>query len=202
MIQGIRNSGASKHIFRHNDPAHLERLLARSDLSRPKIVAFESVHSMDGAICPLEALCDVAHRYGAITFVDEVHAVGLYGRRGGGIGDRDALLDKIDVVSGTLGKAFGNVGGYIASTASLVDTVRSYAPGFIFTTALPPMNLAGAVAAVCLLKSDEGRALRELHQRNVARMRCLLETANLPVADCPSHIIPIKVLPFSRLTYI
>lgn len=193
MIQGIRHSGASKFIFRHNDPHHLEQILRKSDVSKPKIVAFETVHSMDGAVCPLEELCDVAHKYGAITFVDEVHAVGLYGNRGGGIGDRDGLMDKIDIVSGTLGKAFGNVGGYIASTSSLIDTVRSYAPGFIFTTALPPMNLAGAIAAVCLLKSDEGRSLRNLHQRNVAQMRCMLSAANLPVVECPSHIIPIKV---------
>jgi len=193
MIQGIRHSGAPKFIFRHNDPQHLEELLSQSDVNRPKIVAFETVHSMDGSICPLEELCDVAHKYGALTFVDEVHAVGLYGKRGGGIADRDGLMDKIDIVSGTLGKAFGNVGGYIASTASLADTVRSYAAGFIFTTSLPPMNLAGAIAAICLLKSDEGRLLRDRHQRNVAHMRCLLRSANLPTIDCPSHIIPIKV---------
>nr|CAB3220856.1 5-aminolevulinate synthase, erythroid-specific, mitochondrial [Phallusia mammillata] len=193
MIQGIRNSGVPKHIFRHNDPQHLEELLKKSDPSKPKIVAFETVHSMDGAVCPLKELCDVSHKYGAITFVDEVHAVGLYGDRGAGIGERDGLMDDIDIVSGTLGKAFGNVGGYIASSAALVDTIRSYAAGFIFTTALPPMNLAGALAAVCILKSDEGKALRARHQRNVSMMRKMLLAAKLPVVHCPSHIVPIKV---------
>nr|XP_002125767.1 5-aminolevulinate synthase, erythroid-specific, mitochondrial isoform X1 [Ciona intestinalis] len=193
MIQGIRNSGVPKFIFRHNDPDHLEELLSKSDPSTPRIVAFETVHSMDGAVCPLKELCDVAHKYGAITFVDEVHAVGLYGERGAGIGERDGLMDDIDIVTGTLGKAFGNVGGYIASTSSLVDTVRSYAAGFIFTTALPPINLAGALTAVRILKSKEGIALRAKHQRNVSMMRRMLLAAGLPVVHCPSHIIPIKV---------
>ncbi|KTF91415.1 hypothetical protein cypCar_00009086 [Cyprinus carpio] len=148
MIQGIRNSGAKRFIFRHNDASHLEELLSRSDPLTPKIVAFETVHSMDGAICPLEELCDVAHKYGALTFVDEVHAVGLYGAHGAGVGERDNIMHKIDIVSGTLGKAFGCVGGYIASTAALVDNVRSYAAGFIFTTSLPPMVLAGALESV------------------------------------------------------
>uniref|UniRef100_H2YQT0 5-aminolevulinate synthase n=1 Tax=Ciona savignyi TaxID=51511 RepID=H2YQT0_CIOSA len=192
MIQGIRNSGVPKFIFRHNDPDHLEEVLSKSDPTIPKIVAFETVHSMDGAVCPLKELCDVAHKYGAITFVDEVHAVGLYGERGAGIGERDGLMDDIDIVTGTLGKAFGNVGGYIASTKSLVDTVRSYAAGFIFTTALPPMNLAGALTAVRVLKSKEGIALRAKHQRNVSMMRRMLLANGLPVVHCPSHIIPIK----------
>ncbi|XP_061113164.1 5-aminolevulinate synthase, erythroid-specific, mitochondrial [Conger conger] len=193
MIQGIRNSGAARCIFRHNDPEHLEELLRHSDPNTPKIVAFETVHSMDGAICPLEELCDVAHRYGALTFVDEVHAVGLYGARGAGIGERDGVMSKIDIVSGTLGKAFGCVGGYIASSASLVDTVRSYAAGFIFTTSLPPMVLAGALESVRVLKSPEGQVLRRSHQRNVKHMRQLLLDAGLPVINCPSHIIPIQV---------
>lgn len=193
MIQGIRNSGVPKFIFRHNDPEHLEELLSKADPATPKIVAFETVHSMDGAVCPLKELCDVAHKYGAITFVDEVHAVGLYGERGGGIGDRDGLMDEIDIVTGTLGKAFGNVGGYIASTSALVDMVRSYAAGFIFTTALPPMNLAGAVTAVRLLKSDVGVRLRSRHQRNVALMRRMLIAEGLPIVHCPSHIIPVQV---------
>nr|XP_039260594.1 5-aminolevulinate synthase, nonspecific, mitochondrial-like [Styela clava]XP_039260595.1 5-aminolevulinate synthase, nonspecific, mitochondrial-like [Styela clava] len=193
MIQGIRNSGAPKYIFRHNDPEHLEELLSKADPATPKIVAFETVHSMDGAVCPLKKLCDVAHKYGAITFVDEVHAVGLYGERGGGIGDRDGLMDQIDIVTGTLGKAFGNVGGYIASTSALVDMVRSYAAGFIFTTALPPMNLAGAITAVRLLKSDVGVRLRSRHQRNVALMRRMLIAEGLPIVHCPSHIIPVRV---------
>ncbi|KAM9474758.1 5-aminolevulinate synthase, erythroid-specific, mitochondrial isoform 2-T2 [Clarias gariepinus] len=193
MIQGIRNSGAKRFIFRHNDAKHLEELLSRSDPKTPKIVAFETVHSMDGAICPLEELCDVAHKYGALTFVDEVHAVGLYGPHGAGVGERDGIMHKIDIVSGTLGKAFGCVGGYIASTAALVDTVRSYAAGFIFTTSLPPLVLAGALESVRVLMSSEGQALRRSHQRNVKHMRQLLLDAGLPVINCPSHIIPIRV---------
>ncbi|XP_042310396.1 5-aminolevulinate synthase, erythroid-specific, mitochondrial [Sceloporus undulatus] len=193
MIQGIRNSGVPKYVFRHNDPQHLEELLSKAKPDTPKIVAFETVHSMDGAICPLEEMCDVAHRYGAITFVDEVHAVGLYGMHGAGIGERDGVMGKIDIISGTLGKAFGCVGGYIASTASLIDTVRSYAAGFIFTTSLPPMVLAGALESVRILKSPEGQSLRRAHQRNVKHMRQLLMDAGLPVVSCPSHIIPIRV---------
>ncbi|KAF1390649.1 hypothetical protein PFLUV_G00060210 [Perca fluviatilis] len=193
MIQGIRNSGAKRFIFRHNDSRHLEELLQRSDPKTPKIVAFETVHSMDGAICPLEELCDVAHRYGALTFVDEVHAVGLYGAHGAGVGERDNIMHKIDIVSGTLGKAFGCFGGYIASSAALVDTVRSFAAGFIFTTALPPMVLAGALESVRVLKSPEGQVLRRAHQRNVKHMRQLLMDKGLPVVNCPSHIIPIRV---------
>ncbi|XP_028849009.1 5-aminolevulinate synthase, erythroid-specific, mitochondrial isoform X2 [Denticeps clupeoides] len=193
MIQGIRNSGAKRFIFRHNDPHHLEELLKHSDRKTPKIVAFETVHSMDGEICPLEELCDVAHRYGALTFVDEVHAVGLYGAHGAGVGERDGVMNKIDIVSGTLGKAYGCVGGYIASTAALVDTVRSYAAGFIFTTSLPPMVLAGALESVRVLRSEEGQLLRRAHQRNVKHMRQLLLDAGLPVINCPSHIIPIRV---------
>uniref|UniRef100_A0A3Q3X085 5-aminolevulinate synthase n=1 Tax=Mola mola TaxID=94237 RepID=A0A3Q3X085_MOLML len=193
MIQGIRNSRAKRFIFRHNDSRHLEELLQRSDPGTPKIVAFETVHSMDGAICPLEDLCDVAHRYGALTFVDEVHAVGLYGAHGAGVGERDNVMHKIDILSGTLGKAFGCVGGYIASSAALVDTVRSFAAGFIFTTALPPMSLAGALESVRILKSPEGQALRRAHQRNVKHMRQLLMDKGLPVVNCPSHIIPIQV---------
>ncbi|GAA6081109.1 5-aminolevulinate synthase, nonspecific, mitochondrial [Tachysurus ichikawai] len=193
MIQGIRNSGAKKFIFRHNDVNHLRELLEKSDRSAPKIVAFETVHSMDGAVCPLEEMCDVAHEFGAITFVDEVHAVGLYGASGGGIGDRDGVMHKMDIISGTLGKAFGCVGGYIASTSTLVDTVRSYAAGFIFTTSLPPMLLAGARESIRILKGEEGRVLRRKHQRNVKLLRQMLMDSGLPVVHCPSHIIPIRV---------
>ncbi|XP_031421878.1 5-aminolevulinate synthase, erythroid-specific, mitochondrial isoform X2 [Clupea harengus] len=193
MIQGIRNSTAKRFIFRHNDPQHLEELLSKADPLTPKIVAFETVHSMDGAICPLEELCDVAHKYGALTFVDEVHAVGLYGAQGAGVGERDGVMHKIDIVSGTLGKAFGCVGGYIASSGTLVDTIRSYAAGFIFTTSLPPMVLAGALESVRVLRSPEGQLLRRAHQRNVKHMRQLLMDAGLPVINCPSHIIPIRV---------
>ncbi|XP_028923560.1 5-aminolevulinate synthase, erythroid-specific, mitochondrial [Ornithorhynchus anatinus] len=193
MIQGIRNSGVPKFVFRHNDPAHLEELLRNSNPQIPKIVAFETVHSMDGAICPLEEMCDVAHKYGALTFVDEVHAVGLYGARGAGVGERDGIMNKMDIISGTLGKAFGCVGGYVASTRDLIDMVRSYAAGFIFTTSLPPMVLAGALESVKILKSEEGQALRRAHQRNVKHMRQLLMDKGLPVVSCPSHIIPIRV---------
>ncbi|EMP33906.1 5-aminolevulinate synthase, nonspecific [Chelonia mydas] len=225
MIQGIRNSRVPKHIFRHNDVNHLRELLKKSDPSTPRIVAFETVHSMDamkyvftmksknlqlivitvlisGAVCPLEELCDVAHEHGAITFVDEVHAVGLYGARGGGIGDRDGVMHKMDIISGTLGKAFGCVGGYISSTSSLIDTVRSYAAGFIFTTSLPPMLLAGALESVRTLKSAEGQVLRRQHQRNVKLMRQMLMDAGLPVVHCPSHIIPIRVADAAKNTEI
>ncbi|XP_015730097.1 5-aminolevulinate synthase, nonspecific, mitochondrial isoform X2 [Coturnix japonica] len=202
MIQGIRNSRVPKHIFRHNDVNHLRELLKKSDPSTPKIVAFETVHSMDGAVCPLEELCDVAHEHGAITFVDEVHAVGLYGARGGGIGDRDGVMHKMDIISGTLGKAFGCVGGYISSTSALIDTVRSYAAGFIFTTSLPPMLLAGALESVRTLKSAEGQILRRQHQRNVKLMRQMLMDAGLPVVHCPSHIIPIRVADAAKNTEI
>jgi 5-aminolevulinate synthase len=193
MIQGIRNSGVKRHIFRHNDPKHLEELLAKFDPARPKIVAFETVHSMTGAVCPLQELCDIAHQYGAITFVDEVHAVGLYGRQGAGIGERDGLLHEMDIISGTLGKAFGNVGGYIVGTANLVDMIRSYAAGFIFTTSLPPTVLYGTLASVRVLRSEEGRKLRAKHQDNVVHLRQSLVDAGIPVIHCPSHIIPIHV---------
>ncbi|XP_046822052.1 5-aminolevulinate synthase, erythroid-specific, mitochondrial isoform X1 [Vespa crabro] len=193
MIHGIRNSGVPKHIFRHNDVKHLEELLSKVDRSIPKIVAFETVHSMTGDICPLEQLCDVAHKYGALTFVDEVHAVGLYGYFGAGIGERDWVLDKMDIISGTLGKAFGNVGGYIVGSSKLIDMIRSYAAGFIFTTSLPPTVLYGALTSVEILASDEGRSLRASHQRNVAYMKSILTAAGLPLESSPSHIIPLKI---------
>jgi 5-aminolevulinate synthase len=193
MIQGIRNSQAPKHIFRHNDPDHLHELLSKVDKNVPKIVAFETVHSMTGAVCPLEKLCDVAHDHGALTFVDEVHAVGLYGDHGAGIGEREGQMHKMDMISGTLGKAFGNIGGYIAASSRLVDVIRSYGAGFIFTTSLPPTVLAGALKAVEILASDEGRALRALHQDNVRYMRTILQREGFPVEHTPSHIIPIKI---------
>ncbi|XP_008317551.1 5-aminolevulinate synthase, nonspecific, mitochondrial-like isoform X2 [Cynoglossus semilaevis] len=202
MIQGIRNSGVKKFVFRHNDVSHLQELLEKSDPSTPKIVAFETVHSMDGAVCPLEDMCDIAHKFGALTFVDEVHAVGLYGPRGGGIGDKDKVMHKMDIVSGTLGKAFGCVGGYIASTSPLVDTVRSYAAGFIFTTSLPPMLLAGAKESVRILKSEEGRELRRKHQRSVKLLRQMLMDSGLPVVHCPSHIIPVLVADAEKNTQV
>nr|CAD7414074.1 unnamed protein product [Timema cristinae] len=198
MIQGICNSRVPKHVFRHNDPAHLEELLSLVDYDTPKIVAFETVHSMTGAICPLEELCSVAHKHGALTFVDEVHAVGLYGRHGAGIGERDGLLPKMDIISGTLGsvwtgKAYGNMGGYIAGSTQLVDVIRSYAAGFIFTTSLPPTVLAGALRSVQILRSLEGQELRKKHQQNVLQLRSLLLDAGLPVEATPSHILPVKV---------
>ncbi|KAF5272010.1 hypothetical protein FQR65_LT04991 [Abscondita terminalis] len=193
MIQGIRNSGVPKHIFRHNDPEHLEQMLKGVDKNLPKIVAFETVHSMTGAVCPLEEMCDVAHHYGALTFVDEVHAVGLYGEHGAGIGEREGQLHKMDMISGTLGKAFGNIGGYVAANAVLIDTVRSYAAGFIFTTSLPPTVLSGALRAIEILSSDEGRQLRRRHQDNVKYLRNSLLNRGFPVEHTPSHIIPIRI---------
>jgi len=193
MIQGIRNSGVPKHVYRHNDIDHLSSLLKKFNKKLPKIVAFETVHSMTGSICPIEKLCDVAHEHGALTFIDEVHAVGLYGDHGAGIGERDKVLHKMDIVSGTLGKAFGNIGGYVASTSNFIDTIRSYAAGFIFTTSLPPTVLRGALEAIQILASDEGRQLRKMHQMNVSYLRNLLKREGFPVEQTVSHIIPIKI---------
>ncbi|XP_035940456.1 5-aminolevulinate synthase, erythroid-specific, mitochondrial isoform X2 [Halichoerus grypus] len=196
---GTRNiSGTSKfHVELEQELAELHQkdaaLLFSSCFVANDSTLFTLAKILPGAICPLEELCDVAHQYGALTFVDEVHAVGLYGSRGAGIGERDGIMYKIDIVSGTLGKAFGCVGGYIASTRDLVDMVRSYAAGFIFTTSLPPMVLSGALESVRLLKGEEGQALRRAHQRNVKHMRQLLMDRGLPVIPCPSHIIPIRV---------
>ncbi|XP_077297674.1 5-aminolevulinate synthase [Arctopsyche grandis] len=193
MIQGIRNSRVPKHIFRHNDPIHLASLLEQVPYETPKIVAFETVHSMSGAVCPLEELNRIAHEHGALTFVDEVHAVGLYGEHGAGVGERDGQMNDIDILSGTLGKAFGNMGGYITGSEQLVDMIRSYAAGFIFTTSLPPSVLAGAFAAVRILSGPEGQLLREKHQSNVRYMKHALADVGIPVEMTPSHIIPIKI---------
>ena len=194
MIQGIRNSQMPKHIFRHNDCQHLESVLSSLPKNAPKLVAFESVHSMDGSVCELRRMCDLAHKYGALAYCDEVHAVGLYGRNGAGIGERDNALECVDIVTGTLGKAFGNVGGYIAASSSLVDTVRSYGAGFIFTTSLPPSVAAGALAAVRISRSDEGRQLRETHQSCASRVKAKLAEAGLPVmSESTSHIVPVMV---------
>ncbi|XP_028398277.1 5-aminolevulinate synthase, erythroid-specific, mitochondrial-like [Dendronephthya gigantea] len=193
MIQGIRNSGAKKHVFRHNDPAHLEELLRKVDPDLPKIVAFETVHSMDGSICPLEELCDVAHKYGALTFVDEVHAVGMYGAHGAGVGEERQLLDRMDIITGTLGKAFGLIGGYIVGSAKLVDTVRSYGSGFIFTTSLPPMIVRGAITSIDVLAGEDGVRLRKAHQKNAKMLRNRIIQAGIPVIYAPSHIIPVHV---------
>ena len=193
MIVGIRHGGSKKEIFRHNDPEHLESLLQQYDPSVPKLVAFESVYSMSGSIAPIKEICDVAHKYNALTFIDEVHAVGLYGDRGAGIGERDHIMEDLDIISGTLGKAFGVAGGYVAGSEKMIDMVRSYADGFIFTTAMPPMQAVAALKSVQILKSDEGRSLRAKHQESVQRLRGSLEEAGLPVVPSPSHIIPLHV---------
>ena len=191
MIEGIRHSRAGKVIWKHNDMADLEAKLAALPEDQPKLIAFESVYSMDGDIAPIEEICDLADRYGAMTYLDEVHAVGLYGPRGGGIAEERGLMDRLTVIEGTLGKAFGVVGGYIAASAELCDFVRSFASGFIFTTALPPSVAAGAAASIRHLKSSASE--RELHQQRVSEVRERLDQIGLPHIENPSHIIPVMV---------
>jgi len=191
MIEGIRHSRAEKLVFRHNDPQDLARLLASLDPDLPKLVAFEGVYSMDGHISPVAEICDVAEQYGAMTYLDEVHAVGMYGRRGGGISERDGVAHRLTVIEGTLAKAFGVVGGYIAGSAAMCDFVRSYASGFIFTTALPPAVAAGALAAIRHLKVSGIE--RRLQAERVAQVRARLSAAGVPHYDNPSHIVPVMV---------
>ena len=191
MIAGIRHGGGPRKIFRHNDLAHLEALLAAAPLDAPKLVAFESVYSMDGDISDLAATAALARKYGAMTYLDEVHAVGLYGARGGGVSERDGVADQIDIIEGTLGKAFGVMGGYIAADATLIDAIRSYASGFIFTTSLPPALTAGALASIRWLKAHD--EVRAIHQERAATLKRRLSAAGLPVMPSVSHIVPILV---------
>ena len=191
MIAGIRNSRAERLIFRHNDAGHLAELLAGLPAERPKLVCFESVYSMDGDIAPIGALCDVAERYGAMTYLDEVHAVGLYGAHGGGIAERDGTAQRLTIIQGTLAKAFGVMGGYIAGSALLVDFLRGHAPGFIFTSAMPPLLAAGALAAVRHLR--ESQSERSAHQERVATVKRRLTEAGLPIMANESHIVPVMV---------
>ena len=191
MIEGIRHSRAETRIFAHNDPEDLARKLKNIDPSRPKLVAFESVYSMDGDIAPISDICDVAELYGAMTYLDEVHAVGLYGSRGGGIAERDGQSHRLTVIEGTLAKAFGVVGGYIASSEILCDFIRSFASGFIFTTALPPSNAAGALASIRYLKASDVE--RTQQQRRVARLRQRLDEAGIPYLRNDSHIVPVMI---------
>ncbi len=191
MIEGIRLSTCEKQIFRHNDMQHLEELLAAAGQDRPKLVVFESLYSMDGDIAPIGRICDLAERYGALTYCDEVHAVGMYGPRGGGITERDGVAARVDVIEGTLAKAFGCLGGYISARADLIDAVRSYAPGFIFTTALPPAICAAATAAIRHLKASTWE--RERHQERAGRVKAVLAAAGLPVMASETHIVPVLV---------
>jgi 5-aminolevulinate synthase len=191
MIEGVRQSGCEKRIWRHNDTAHLEELLRAAEPGRPKLIVFETLYSMDGDVAPLHRICDLAERYGAMTYADEVHAVGLYGARGAGIAERDRVMDRIDVLEGTLAKAFGCVGGYIAGNSVLIDAVRSYAPGFIFTTALPPAVCAAATAAIRHLKHSNWE--RDRHQERAGRVKAILDAAGLPVMPSESHIVPVLV---------
>jgi 5-aminolevulinate synthase len=191
MIEGIRHSRAERFVWKHNSPEDLDRILASIDPGRPKLVAFESVYSMDGDIAPIAEILDVCEAHGAMSYLDEVHAVGLYGPRGGGIAEREGLMDRLTVIEGTLGKAFGVVGGYIAASASMVDFVRSFASGFIFTTALPPAIASGALASVQHLKASS--AERVSHQERVAKVRRRLEALGIPMMDNDSHIIPVMV---------
>jgi 5-aminolevulinate synthase len=191
MIAGIRNSGCEKHVFRHNDLVHLEELLAAADPEAPKLIAFESVYSMDGDVAPIAEICDLADKYNALTYLDEVHAVGMYGARGGGISERDGVAHRLTIIEGTLGKAFGVMGGYIAADRQIIDVIRSYAPGFIFTTSLSPVLVAGVLASVRHLKQSS--AEREGQQAAAATLKAMMGEAGLPVMPSTTHIVPLLV---------
>jgi 5-aminolevulinate synthase len=191
MIEGVRQAGCQKAIWRHNDMAHLEEVLRAEPAERPKLIAFEGLYSMDGDVAPVQAICDLAEKYGALTYCDEVHAVGMYGPRGGGICAHQGQMHRVDVLEGTLAKAFGCLGGYIAASANIIDAVRSYAPGFIFTTALPPAICAAIVAAIRHLKESDWE--RQRHQDRAARTKAVLHAAGLPVMPSETHIVPLFV---------
>jgi 5-aminolevulinate synthase len=191
MIEGIRRNGGEKRIFKHNDLDDLRQVMAADDPAAPKLIAFESVYSMDGDFAPIKEICDIADEFGALTYLDEVHAVGMYGPRGGGIAERDGLMGRIDIINGTLAKAFGVMGGYIAASAKMCDAVRSYAPGFIFTTSIPPAVAAGAAASVAHLKVDQD--LRDQHQTQAKILKTRLRGLGLPIIDHGSHIVPLIV---------
>ncbi len=191
MIEGVRRNGGAKRIFRHNDLDHLRELLEADESDAPKLIAFESIYSMDGDFGPIEAICDLADEFGALTYIDEVHAVGMYGARGAGVAERDRLMHRLDIINGTLAKAYGVMGGYIAASAKMCDAIRSYAPGFIFTTSLPPAIAAGAAASVAYLK--RAPELREQHQQQARILKLRLKGWGLPIIDHGSHIVPVMV---------
>lgn len=191
MIEGVRRGGGEKRIFRHNDVAHLRQLLAADDPAAPKLIAFESIYSMDGDFGPIKAICDLAQEFNALTYIDEVHAVGMYGPRGAGVAERDGQMHRIDIINATLAKAYGVFGGYIAASARMVDAIRSYAPGFIFTTSLPPAVAAGAAASVRFLKTDQH--LRDAQQLHARILKARLKGLGLPIIDYGSHIVPVHV---------
>lgn len=193
MIEGVRRNGGAKRVFRHNDVEHLRELLAADDPAAPKLIAFESIYSMDGDFGPLEAFCDLAEEFNALTYLDEVHAVGMYGPRGAGVAERDGLVDRIDIINGTMAKAIGVFGGYIAASAKMVDAIRSYAPGFIFTTSLPPTVAAGCAASIAFLKTADGQALRDKQQLHARILKMRLKGLGLPIIDHGSHIVPVHV---------
>ncbi len=193
MIEGIKRNGGAKRIFRHNDIAHLRELLAADDPAAPKLIAFESVYSMDGDFGRIAEICDLAEEFGALTYLDEVHAVGMYGPRGGGIAEQIGQAHRIDIINGTLGKAFGVFGGYVAGSARMMDAIRSYAPGFIFTTSLPPAVAAGAAASIAFLKTAEGQKLRDAQQLHAKILKMRLKALGMPIIDHGSHIVPVII---------